>query len=185
MTSEGIELRHVTRIDEAWTTLIEVYAEVRADQLHQPHYSVERYGERLARHATEAGWEAVIGFDGAEPVGYAYVNTLLRDDRWWSRMATPLPEGCTDTSTVALKEIMVRVPWRGTGTALRIHDELLTHRQEEQVTLLVNPLAGNGKVKALYERWGYKEISTQQPAADGPVLTAMLRATRTIAEAAG
>jgi GNAT superfamily N-acetyltransferase len=175
VTSDGIELRHATDLDSVWSTLIEIYAEVRADQLHQPHYSVERYGERLARHGAEPGWETVIGFDGDEPVGYAYVNTLQPDDRWWQRMTTPLPEGCTDKSTVALKEIMLKVPWRGTGTARRIHDELLANRPEEQVSLLVNPLAGNGKVKALYERWGYYEISTQQPASDGPVLTAMLR----------
>jgi hypothetical protein len=79
---------------------------------------------------------------------------------------------------VALKEIMVRVPWRGTGIARRIHDELLSGRAEEQVSLLVNPLAGDGKVKGLYESWGYREISAQQPAADGPVLAAMLRAIR-------
>lgn len=176
MTSEDITLRHAVDINDVWNTLIEVYAEVRADQLHQPHYSVERYGERLARHAAEPGWEVVIGFDGDEPVGYAYVNTLQPADRWWQRMKTPLPEGCTEKSTVALKEIMLRESWRGTGTALHIHDELLSGRPEEQVSLLVNPLAGDGKVKRLYESWGYREISSQQPSADGPVLSALLRA---------
>ncbi|MFD5781761.1 GNAT family N-acetyltransferase [Streptomyces sp. NPDC058220] len=184
MTPDSIELRHAIDIDQVWDTLIEVYAEVRTDKLHLAHYSVERYGERLARHASEPGWEAVVGFDGAEPVGYAYINTLQPDDRWWRRMTTPLPPGCTGLPTVALKEIMLRVPWRGTGTARRIHDELLAARPEEQVSLLVNPLAGDGKVKALYEAWGYQEISAQQPAPDGPVLTAMLRAIRERAQAA-
>ncbi|MEW1549571.1 GNAT family N-acetyltransferase [Streptomyces tsukubensis] len=178
MTPDSIELRRATDIDDVWNTLIDIYAEVRADKLHLAHYSVERYGERLARHASEPGWETVIGFDGAEPVGYAYINTLQHDDRWWQRMTTPLPSGCTDLATVALKEIMLRVPWRGTGTARRIHDELLATRAEEYVSLLVNPLAGDGKVQALYEAWGYKAISTQQPSPDGPVLTAMLRAIR-------
>ncbi|MFI6347489.1 GNAT family N-acetyltransferase [Streptomyces sp. NPDC050560] len=178
MTIDGIALSHATNIEAVWSTLIDVYSEVRAEQLHQPHYSVERYAERLSRHGTEPGWEAVIGFDEDEPVGYAYVNTLEPEDRWWRRMTTPLPQGCSERPTVALKEIMVRVPWRGTGTARYIHDGLLAHRQEEQVSLLVNPLSGNGKVKALYERWGYQEISVQQPSADGPVLTAMLREIR-------
>ncbi|MGW6506874.1 hypothetical protein ACWGCP_04865 [Streptomyces niveus] len=71
---------------------------------------------------------------------------------------------------------MLRVPWRGTGTSRRIHDELLSNREEKQVSLLVNPLAGDGKVKALYEAWGYAQVSLQQPTPDGPVLTAMLRA---------
>ncbi len=79
----------------------------------------------------------------------------------------------------------MRVPWRGTGTARRIHDELLAHRPEKQVSLLVNPRSGDGKVKALYERWGYREISVQRPSADGPVLTAMLRAVRKPAPAPG
>lgn len=175
MTADGIELRHATDIDTVWNTLIDVYAEVRADQLHQPHYSVERYGERLARHGSEPGWEAVVGFDGDEPVGYAYLNTIGPGDRWWQRMTTPLPEGTTERPTVALKEIMLRVPWRGTGAARCIHDELLARRQERQVTLLVNPLNGDGKVKDLYERWGYRKVSAQQPSLDGPVLTAMLR----------
>ena len=177
MTSDVIELRHATDLDSVWTTLIEVYAEVRADRLHQPHYSVERYGERLARHGAEPGWEAVVAFDGTDPVGYAYANTLQPGDRWWQRMRSPLPDGCADKTTVALKEMLLRVPWRGTGVALRIHDELQT-RKEEQVSLLVNPLSGGGKVKALYEKWGYKEVSTQQLFPDGPALTAMLRPVR-------
>ncbi|MBH1932918.1 GNAT family N-acetyltransferase [Streptomyces sp. AV19] len=174
-TSSSIVLRHASDIEPVWSTLIEVYAEVRADQLHRPHYSVERYGERLARHAHDPGWEAVVGYDGAEPVGYAYVNTLTADDRWWKRMKTPLPADCTTTPTVALKEIMVREQWRKTGTARRIHDELLASRPEQRVSLLVNAEAGGGKVLALYESWGYTKISEQQPSPDGPVLTAMLR----------
>ncbi|MDX3006246.1 hypothetical protein PWY87_31510 [Kribbella solani] len=123
-------------IDDVWSTLIEVYADVRADQLHLPHYSVERFGEQLARHASDPGWEVVIGYDAEEPVGFAYASTLTPDDRWWRRMATPLPDGCTETSTVAVKEIMLRKPWRGQGIALLIHDELLRDRPEEQVSLL-------------------------------------------------
>lgn len=173
-----VELRHVLDAESVWRTLISVYADVRAPLIHLPHYSVERYSERLARHAAEPGWEAVIGYDAGEPVGYAYANALASDDRWWSRMTIPLPEGFTEISTMALKEIMVRSPWRGTGTARRIHDELLSQRSEQRVTLLVNPLAGDGKVQALYETWGYSAFNGQQPSPDSPALTAMIRATR-------
>lgn len=166
-SDNGIELRHATDLDSVWSTLIEIYAEVRADQLHQPHYSVERYGERLARHGAEPGWETVIGFDEDEPVGYTYVNTLQPDDRWWRRMTTPLPEGCTERSTMALKEIMLKVPWRGTGTARPIHDELLASRPEEQVSLLVNPLAGDQNVPV--DRTAIHELLvTCMPAAGSP-----------------
>ncbi|GAA3100492.1 hypothetical protein JOF29_003179 [Kribbella aluminosa] len=67
-----------------------MHADVCADQL--PHYSVERFGEQLARHASDPGWEVVIGYDAEEPVGFAYANSLTPDDRWWRRMTTPLPD---------------------------------------------------------------------------------------------
>lgn len=41
--------------------------------------------------------------------------------------------------------------------------------------LPVNPLAGDGKVRALYESWGYEPFSEQQPSPDAPTLTAMIR----------
>jgi hypothetical protein len=159
-----------------WDTLIEVYAEVRADRLHDPHYSVERYGERLARHASEPGWEALAGYDGDEAVGYAYGNTIDFGDRYWKRITSPLPDSLTAAPTLALKEIMVRVPWRKTGASRGIHDGLLAQRSEPQVTLMVNPLAGDGKVHGLYESWGYRDIGESQPSPDSPVLMAMVRA---------
>lgn len=178
MTSVGIELRHYRDVEPIWDTLIEVYAEVRADRLHDPHYSVERYGERLARHASEPGWEAVVGYDGQEAVGYAYGNTIEHEDRYWKRITSPLQESTTKVPTLALKEIMVRVPWRKTGASIGIHDDLLARRPEPQVTLMVNPLAGNGKVHALYESWGYRDIGKSQPSPDSPMLMAMVRAIR-------
>lgn len=178
MTSVAIELRHFREVEPVWDMLISVYAEVRADRLHDPHYSVERYGERLARHASEPGWEAVVGFDGDEAVGYAYGNTIEHGDRYWKRITQPLSPTLTEIPTLALKEMMVRVPWRKTGTSRGIHDELLARRSEEQVTLMVNPLAGEGKVHRLYASWGYGDIGESQPSPDSPVLRAMLRPTR-------
>ncbi|MFI8850970.1 GNAT family N-acetyltransferase [Streptomyces sp. NPDC053499] len=178
MTSAGIELRHYRDVEPVWDTLIDVYAEVRADRLHDPHYSVERYGERLARHASEPGWETVVGYDGEEAVGYAYGNTIEHGDRYWKRVTSSLPESVTTVPTLAIKEIMVRVPWRKTGASRRIHDALLAERSEPQVTLMVNPLAGEGKVHQIYVSWGYKDIGESQPSPDSPVLTAMVRAVR-------
>ncbi|KIF73634.1 acetyltransferase [Streptomyces sp. 150FB] len=175
MTTDDVELRHFREIEPIWNTLIDIYAEVRADRLHDPHYSVERYGERLARHASEPGWEAVVGFDGEEAIGYTYANTIEHGDRYWKRITSPLPESLTAVPTLALKEIMVRVPWRKTGASRSIHDSLLAGRSEPQVTLMVNPLAGEGKVHHLYETWSYRDIGRSQPSPDSPVLIAMVR----------
>lgn len=72
----------------------------------------------------------------------------------------------------------MRIPWRGTGIARRIHDALLADRSEPYVTLMVNPLAGEGKVHRLYESWGYEDLGRSQPSPASPVLTAMVRSLR-------
>lgn len=162
-------------LPEGRATLLELYADVRAPLLHLPHYSVEGFAERLDRHSGEPGFKAVLGFEGDAPVGYAYANTLARDDRWWSRMDEPLPDGFTDISTMAVKEIGVRLKWRGTGAALQIHDELIADRDEQRVTLLVNPQAGDGKVQAVYAGWGYVPFNSQQPSPGSAALVAMIR----------
>ncbi|MEU6548464.1 hypothetical protein [Streptomyces sp. NPDC046859] len=76
---------------------------------------------------------------------------------------------------MALKEIGVRPARRKTGTARRIHDTLLTTRDEPHVTLMVNPAVGNGKVHALYKTWGYQDIGQSQPSPASPILTVMIR----------
>lgn len=43
------------------------------------------------------------------------------------------------------------------------------------MTLMVNPAAGNGKVLALYESWGYRAVNRVQPSPKAPPLIAMLR----------
>ncbi|KPC59324.1 GNAT family N-acetyltransferase [Streptomyces chattanoogensis] len=169
-----IELRTFHTIEPARQDLLDVYADVRADLLHLPNYALSAFAERLERHATEPGWEAVLAYDQGVPVGYAYANTIEADDRWWKRVTPTPPAAYTDRGAVALKEIGVRMAWRGTGTARRIHDTLLADRSEPYITLMVNPLAGDGKVHRLYETWGYKDIGRSQPSPASPVLIAMI-----------
>jgi hypothetical protein len=152
-----------------------VYAEVYADRLSDPFFSVERFEERLDGQVSRPGWEVVVGWDKDIPVGYAY-GSPLPGPRWWTGMLEPLLEEMTaedGTRTLALFVLMVRAPWRKTGTAHRIHEELLAGRPEERVTLLVEPT--HPKVKALYESWGYQNVGDQQPFPDAPVYATMVR----------
>lgn len=96
----------------------------------------------------------------------------------WAREA-PLDLDFTEETgrrTLALFEIMVRAPWRGTGTAHAIHEELLAHRPEERVTLLVEP--DHPGVKRTYESWGHKHIGDQKPFPDSPLYATMVRQLR-------
>jgi hypothetical protein len=132
--------------------------------------------QHLSGHASRPGWEAVVGYDGDKAVGYAYDSPLPPNARWWAGMFTPLSDDLTRETgkrTLALFELMVRVPWRKTGTAHRIHEELLTNRPEERVTLLVE--ASHPKVANLYEQWGYKNVGDQRPFLDAPVYATMIR----------
>jgi len=175
MTLPNLRVLVTEDLSSVRKTLLDLYADIRAPLLHLPHYSVDSFAERLDRHGTETGFMAAVGFDNDEPIGYAYANTLTEDDRYWKRMDEPLTEGFTRVSTVALKEIGVREPWRGTGSAVQIHDALLARRAEQRVTLMVNPLAGDGKVQAVYEQWGYAAFNRQQPSPGSAALIAMIR----------
>ncbi|MEV7360175.1 GNAT family N-acetyltransferase [Kitasatospora sp. NPDC091276] len=136
---------------------------MRAPLLHLPNYALPAFGERLQRHGGEPGFEAVIGYAGSVPVGYAYGNTVEAADRWWTRMARPMPHHLTAALVFALKELGVRTRWRGTGAARRIHDALLSARPEERATLMVNPAAGDGKVHALDTAWSYEDSTRSAP----------------------
>ncbi|MFE0773827.1 GNAT family N-acetyltransferase [Streptomyces sp. NPDC058861] len=170
-----IRLRHCMSAHGITTPLIAAYAKVREPLLHLPNYAVSAFAERLERHGGEPGFEVVLAFDAeGRTVGYAYGNTVESGDRWWRRMGDVDP-AFTGGPTLALKEIGVTVPHRGTGLARRIHDALLAGRSEAYVSLMVNASAGDGKVQRVYETWGYEAIGTSRPSPESPVLTAMIR----------
>ncbi|MCF3178200.1 GNAT family N-acetyltransferase [Streptomyces sioyaensis] len=173
-----VTLQHYTSLLDARQDLIDLYADVRAELLHLPNYRIDVFAERLDRHGAEPGWQAVIAYADEVAVGYAYANTVPPEDRWWTRMRTPVPARYTAAPAVAVKEIGVIAPWRGRGVARRIHDELLASRSEPFATLMVNPTAGDGKVQRLYAGWGYAVIGDVQPSPDSPVLACMARSVR-------
>ncbi|KUM97362.1 acetyltransferase [Streptomyces yokosukanensis] len=176
-TAPAVELRQFTDLDPARGDLLDVYAEVRAPLLHMPNYAVMAFGERLDRHGIEPGFVAVLAYTGGQPVGYAYGNTIRHGDRYWQR-TSPVPAAMyTQHPALAIKEIGVRPTWRKTGTSRLMHDALLAERTEPYVTLMVNSAAGDGKVRALYQSWGYEDIGHSQPSAASPVLTVMIRTT--------
>ncbi|MGC0418816.1 N-acetyltransferase [Embleya sp. AB8] len=173
-----IELTHHRGgdLDEIRQVLLDVYAEVYADELDRPFQSVAGFGARLAAYALAPGFECVVGWSRDIAVGYAFGYTLQPGARWWIGLTEPVPAVDIEEDghrTFALNELMVREPWRGSGAARVIHDRLLSVRTEQRVTLLVDPT--HPRVLALYERWGYRVLSDLRPAwPDAPLLTAML-----------
>lgn len=158
------------------TLLLDIYAQVYANDLHLPFHSVATFGERLDAYAASPGFECVVGWDAGTPVGYAFGYVLGPGARWWIGLTRDVPDAVTvetGTRTFAVNELMVRASWRGTGAARAIHDALVAGRPEPRVTLLVDPT--HPKVVALYGRWGYRVLGPLRPAWPGaPLFVAML-----------
>ncbi|WP_329017856.1 GNAT family N-acetyltransferase [Streptomyces sp. NBC_00690] len=178
MTDFPLTLRRfgLQDVDTVRDTLVDTYAEVYADRLAEPFLSLHRFQERLQGHISRPGWTAVVGYDGDQAIGYAYAAPLPESPRWWVGLtdpATGLDTTETGSRTLALFELMVRTPWRKTGTAQAIHEDLLTGRPEERVTLMVEPHKPG--VRRLYERWGYARVGSVQPFPDSPTYHVMLR----------
>jgi GNAT superfamily N-acetyltransferase len=173
-----VDVRTYTQdeINKIGQTLLAVYAEVYHDRLDEPFFTLSEFDERLSRYAAAPGWECVVGFDASDPIGYAFGYTLQAGARWWNGLLADVDPSLiieTGSRTFALNELMVRKSWRGTGVARRIHDELVSHRHEKRVTLLVE--AAHPKVRRTYESWGYSFLSQIRPALpDAPLLDAMI-----------
>ncbi|GAA2467549.1 GNAT family N-acetyltransferase [Streptomyces mauvecolor] len=180
----GIDIRHYDHrhAAELRPLLLDVYAEVYAEAAKtDPFATVDRFAQGLDAWSRREGWTCTVGYDSdrnGEAVGYAYGAPLRADSPWWGGLLTAVPADVvaeTGTRTYALSELMVRLPWRGTGIARQLHDALLADRGEERATLLVDQ--SHPKVHALYESWGWTTLGDLRPRMpDAPLMHAMLLA---------
>jgi GNAT superfamily N-acetyltransferase len=177
--TEGLSLRRfgVDQLDAVRPALVSIYAEVYADKLSDGFHSVADFLDRLDNHVTGDRWEAVVAYDGETPAGYAYGSGRTGAAAWWASIQPPVTDAELIQEwpgrTFGLFEIMLRKPWRKTGLARQIHDELLRLRPEERVTLIVDQ--AKPRVQALYESWGYRHVGSRQPFPDAPIYAAMVR----------
>lgn len=143
------------RLAEIRGIILDVYAEVYADDIAtNPFFSMERFEERLEGHTSAGGWACVIAEVDSEVAGFTYGFT----DR--------------ERPTFKLCENMLRQKWRGRGISRLMHDELMSHRQEERAELLVR--RERPRLRALYESWGYKHAGEKLPFPDSPLYDVMV-----------
>ncbi|MEH0419447.1 N-acetyltransferase [Streptomyces sp. B21-083] len=184
MTDTGsLKLLRTSDMEKHRQLILDIHVEVRTEfgLMDNPFNAVERFDERLASYASRDGWEVVIAYQADEPAGYIFGSPLMRGSLWWSSMRQPQPDEFTretGSRTFAVQEVLVREAFRGTagaGTSRLLHETLLAERDEERATLLVDPTRSEGRLKAVYESWGYRDIGAQQPFDDSPVFATMLR----------
>ena len=172
----AIQHHDASGLHEQRDELLAVHAEVNADRLDDPFYSLPRYWERLEAYAARDGFALVAGRLDNELVGFALGYTLPAGSRWWRGFRGEVePALLTETGerTFPLNELMIRTAWRRRGYARALHDALLRNRQEQRATLLVRP--DNVAAHAAYRSWGWYKLGELQPFADSPVFDAMMR----------
>jgi GNAT superfamily N-acetyltransferase len=175
-THADLDLTHYGHTDAASIRelLLDVHDEV-YEGSDDPLAGREEFAKFVGHWSSREGFACVVGYDQGEPVGYAYGAPLSTATMWWAKVTPPLSGEFTAENgarTFALSELMIRDRWRGTGAARAIHDELLRGRAEERVTLLVHK--EHGRVRALYEAWGYREVGQVVPFEGAPDLCAMV-----------
>jgi ribosomal protein S18 acetylase RimI-like enzyme len=141
---------------------------------HDPFYSAERFIERFEGYRAAPGFELVTAHEDQQLVGYLFGYALPPGARWWNGLLDPVPDGFTDETghrTFALNELHVGAERRGLGVASTLHGELIDHRDEERVTVLVRP---ENPARATYLHWGYGVVGRLQPFPDAPVYDALV-----------
>ncbi len=164
-----LDLRHYAHQDlpRIRQTLLDVHADAYGDRLDDEF--VQRFPWFVDHWGGNPGFSCVIGYDGDEPVGFAYGAPTTPGREWWREFLDPAPDA---SRTFAVSELMVRPRWRKTGASRLLHHGLLNGRDEDLAVLSVD--VTHPKVQALYESWGYRKVGEQQPFADSPLYAVML-----------
>ncbi|GAA2628292.1 GNAT family N-acetyltransferase [Streptomyces axinellae] len=170
MTQPALALRHFTRADlpSIRQTLIDVHDDVYAERLADDEFT-QRFPWFVDHWGGMPGFSCVIGYDGDEPVGFAYGAPAAPGREWWREHLDPAPER---DRTFAFSELMLREQWRKTGAGEGLHRALMGGRDEALAVLLVD--VTHPKVQALYESWGYRKVGERQPFPDSPLFAVML-----------
>ncbi|MEY2245957.1 GNAT family N-acetyltransferase [Streptomyces sp. BF23-18] len=149
--------------------LVDVHADAYADAMDL------EFNQRFpwfANHwSNMEGFTCVVGFDREEPTGFAYGAPLQPGREWWRSTGYQPNNGYS--ATFAVSEVLVRPEWRKQGIAERLHEALLSERPEDLAVLLVD--VTHPKVQDLYDSWGYAKVGEQQPFADSPLYSVMIK----------
>jgi ribosomal protein S18 acetylase RimI-like enzyme len=153
----------MSRLEEIVAAYIEVYADAG-----DAYFGEERFRLQLAGHMGAPAWELVCADLDGELVGFAYGFTLPAGTDWWRGLLTRVPDGFTREDghrTLAICEIVVRSPWRRQHVGRHLLDTLLSGRQEERATLLVDP--DNWAAQVACAAWGCDGVAQLRPERNG------------------
>lgn len=105
LTTTAVELRRFGHKDlqAIRQTLLDVHADAYADEMEDEFN--QRFPWFVNHWGKHPGFSCVIGYDGGEPVGFAYGAPATPGREWWREHVSEPP---ADTSTFSVSELMVR-----------------------------------------------------------------------------
>lgn len=146
-------------VDQLVELYLDVYGEADSE-----FFGEDRYRRQLQGHMPAPRWQVVTATADAELVGYIYGFALPATTHWWAGLLTSPGAGFAvedGQRTVAISELLVRVPWRRRGIARSLHNEFLAGRSESRATLLVEPT--NHPALAAYTQLGWEQVAQLRP----------------------
>lgn len=162
---------------------VELYAEIYGVEPYRgdPFFYADAYRERLLGATLMDGFLAVEArAPCGQVVGFGFGATLPPDAPWWQRaeLCNPKPSdpsrrsGPDGTDVDAglvfwLRELQVRIGWRGQGVGGSLHAGLLAARQERWVAMTVIPR--NEPARSAYLRWGYSVCGQTRHSDHSPI----------------
>lgn len=169
LTAADVDVRRFSHQDlpKIRQALIDVHADAYADAMDDEFN--QRFPWFVDHWGGNPGFDCVVAYDGAEPVGFAYGAPATKGREWWRDHLRMVPE---KHRTFSYSELAVRTKWRKTGLAERLSRSLLGGRDEDLAVLLVD--TEHPRVQAMYESWGFAKVGERQPFPDSPVYAVML-----------
>lgn len=121
---------------------------------------VRDFAESFARHATFAGFRAVMAqcLPAGEIVGFTYGYTLAPGQWWYEQVAPLLPSEHAHLlhGAFVLTQLAVRPERQAQGLGGRLHDALLTAIIHDRALLLTRQ--GDSPARHLYARRGWRTL---------------------------
>lgn len=160
---------HATEARQRRKTVEAVYVRSYVDAIASgdPFDSVEAFMHRFDSYTSQAGFDLVVAYRGAEAIGQTWGWPLTENSQWWAGLLTEPEPGFTCENgrrTFGLSEIMMSQEWTGKGVAHALHDRLLSGRPESRAVLLVE--ADNARAYRAYLHWGWSKVAQLRPGWD-------------------
>ncbi len=149
-------------------TLLDIYQEAygAVTDLSDPFFTLAEFERRLDAHLSRPGFRLILAAVEDKPVGYFYGfpwagggSTLL--DSTVEPVADEYRRAGTQGRVLGICEIMTRPAFQRRGIAAAMHEAYLADREQDYVSLLVEP--HNTPAYHAYLSWGYRQIGVYVP----------------------